>query len=1461
MTDNTIQYIKKKLLVDDEKNILINDSINDGFSGAEVNLIKVISRDPNLSANYIVKITSDEKAESEANIAVDLYKTAENYRDHLVRLVASDKVDDRTVIIYTYANNSVINSCALTKLNSKIAMEKAETVSYDLLNTLNQSANQISIGFNDFIKSLLGGKLEANGRLEDKINKLLKKPDAESIIFNDTAYPNISYYYKHPETLDRLLKRYIVYTGIVHGDFHGLNIIVSDDSYALIDYDSVRKDKPLLFDHAYLELSVYLNKFTENDLKAWNILLDNLVTPSLKDSCNPFDRFFEYSVREGICKGIAHWCKDGISDDIEIQFTMARIAAGINFLCKKSTSDYGKMAKLLLYISFCLKKLFKLLKHDYKPGITSPLNEPETDEVTYDLWDDFLKFNYPMVLVTNDVYPSSDDAILKHLIKRNWALVIDIGDDNKNPVIYDLLNKNIQDQTVKKIDITANESTDSFLGTTNVLSIRKAADTSFNMHWRNYADKLMRIIDLFYAFNQHKPIIFIFDCKEKSREFNNKLFNQLFYKENPPLTRFVYLGADFSTENKDEFEELKAAKKWHFLSYKDADLLDIAKTLREYLVYSTPSNRKVYIPAVNGEVELIEDDLVNYSTTIELVYQGCQDNNSDSPEAGNSFGENFYKGNEATWADIANHYDLDLIDKVTYDSICNKILKCALDGQRIKTFKILHGASTGGTTLSKRILWDLKEQLPCARLKKYTDRTQDIIFELYQKTGKTVLLSVEKGQTVITDEDLNKLCANINFRNGKLIIIQNIRSEEQETNSVLCTLKSPMPYDLAQNFERKFSEFAKNKNDGEKRIELLKKTTYEESQRTPFFYGFYTFQEEYNCLDRLNSTVKDCTDNERELLNALALVTIYSQNICVSDSEIKDILQLEGEWNRYTINEGIKASIKKILIYRNNGYRICHPIIADRVLCLLNHNSSEANLFEATCKYIKTLSRIYGQNGEYADNILKELVIDRPFLDFDKRARFSPLIEKIDKWDNKKALFNLLIQTYPDNPHYYNHMARLLSCGNRNGDISPQFNEAIEYAKKSIVVAKTGKSTHMTTLAWIYGQKVIQALEDNISAKRNKRLSSDLSMIISEIQYNYSLAANQFEEARKESGDFERSSYYYYPQISLECKIISKLINLSDSRDINQLLKSNRDFEKWYIEHFNIAIMLFAKMRSHFDSSEKYVKVAEHLIGEISTDYENQIVKRLNSEYESDDELSIIRRRSMINNLYAKNGFKHTFSDKNTLNTTVKCLLKNIQYRQADKQDSYQMSDVQMWFEFYRRADDFDPGKAQAIIAEYMPAGYIKSYYLFIIGILLRMKCNCIPTGKINALITDSKNSASIHGLNIFRELDAYVDTSKTAYTCPIISLSEIPRDKHGNPANLLTFTGEITEVEQTSGTIWCEALKMNVTFTPNPSRNDVQKFKRDDKGSIVSFNLMFAYSGLRAWNVIKGDNISDRIR
>lgn len=1486
LTDQVRAFIKKKLAIVSDQNI-DEHPLGNGRSGAEVYSIRVRSRRPSVSGCYIVKICStlDERDDNEANKARKLYDYAPKFSKHLVKVVAAERIDEKNVIIYSQANESPLFSVAFSQMDASHMAEHARIVSHDLLSLLNEDP-EINGTMEDFFRCLLTKQIGENGRFTSRLEALLDRPQAECIAINGSVYPNPLSFVKNMAKWSSYIPNIFMLKGAIHGDLHGFNILALNDTYSIIDFDSTNIDSYLFFDHAYFEFSVFYDNSKDNDLKRWDAMLKQLISPSIFQEAEPCEHYLEYMVRNAVCGGIVDWINEAerekLRDDIEIQFLMARIAAGINFFSKKTCSDYGKQLKVLLYISHCLELLSDKIGYTCDKNDISTIKLPVEFIDIEDIWENILKFtNYVSILITDDLYLQSDLSQLQLINGFQWSLVMDIGLETKDPIIYKSILENKKSDTVKRVNLLLGESVETYLRTLNILSIRKPYDISYYMLWLNYRKQIEKCIEKLLSANPQVPLVLVFDCGKDSLPFRDHLINSLCEMTLPAASRFVALRTHFSDSFHRDQKDLENARHWCFVEHIDATLVHIAQSCKCYLNETNCIERQVNLPKVEGIYSVSEEDLISFESSIELVYSGCEyatDNENlhvgfDLSGGGDSLGEAFYKGNEASWSDIAHHRDLQLLENHKYQRVLKR-LRDLMDetSPRVQKVKLIHGAGTGGTTLSKRILWDLKDIFPCARLKKYSSKTVNILLELYKKTGKRILLTVEQGSTVITDDEINILTQKINAENGKLLLLSIARSNEsrnltstnpEENSNVIVRLPDTMPVSIALDFKSVFSAFAVSKRDSLQRIKLLEMITGDnmQTQRSPFFYGFYTFQEEYNLISNLRHTVSECNLEEKTLLSCLALVTTFSQNICVAFSELPVILEkanADNLLNIYFWIEKLPTALSKLTVIRNNGLRICHQVIAERIMTILHSPEENADsnfrnaIYQATIDYINILSRIYDTNNERVDAVLKELIIDRAYIDADtQKTKFSPLVESIPLWTDRKKLFETLVSKFPQNPHYYNHLARLLAYGDNTHTILPQYEEAVEQAKKAIDIAidaEIAVTSHRTTLGCIYGQWIIHDIKSEIRNKKDGRLSYSYKQLIESFSLRYSLARAEF-EASRESAEIH-DSFCYFPQINLECEIIRHLIQFDLDRSLRQLLDQEPEFSLWYNEHLSIAVELASKMDERVENSKSFQNEAHQKLLSISPDSTHNLLIQLNSLLQSNEPVDIRRRRALTYAAFVTNGCNWNKLERNALEIAEQCFRKNI----MEASDSHKSSDIETWFELYRRTRYFQASEAQHILVDYMENGYRKEYLLSLIAfILLEAKSAGSSVSAVTSRINEAQRLARLHGINTVREYDFFVNSDVTG--CPIMSMADVPRNAHGEPTGLKMFTGVVTEVEHTHGKILLDQLNIEVTFIPNPTSvtSDPKRvFTRSDLSQPVALNLMFSYSGLRGWNVVK---------
>ena len=119
------------------------------------------------------------------------------------------------------------------------------------------------------------------GRIHDFLtNDCRLSPDEPSITFEDHWYPNpLAFALGKRELPERLRLRAV--TRHIHGDLHGLNLLVSpgreaEPTYHIIDLADYRSQTFLFYDQAYFEVAYLLTSRAAATPAKWETLLANL---------------------------------------------------------------------------------------------------------------------------------------------------------------------------------------------------------------------------------------------------------------------------------------------------------------------------------------------------------------------------------------------------------------------------------------------------------------------------------------------------------------------------------------------------------------------------------------------------------------------------------------------------------------------------------------------------------------------------------------------------------------------------------------------------------------------------------------------------------------------------------------------------------------------------------------------------------------------------------------------------------------------------------------------------------------------------------------------------------------------------------------------------------------------------------------------------------------------------------
>ena len=360
--------------------ILLSRQLSGGKSGALVFAADIESA--GFTGQAILKLDSAGDSAHQEALEASLHRQAiddapEFAGRHLPKIINALHAGDQFALLSTIAGRGLEYAepwpaCAYDQQLSiigRLSRELLEDWNHDYrLNSGMRMPHQL-------VQAWLGHRMipEQGGRIHSFLADLCKlSPDEPSITFEGHWYPNpLAFACAVRELPERTRMRAV--KGHIHGDMHGLNLLVSpalsqEPNYYIIDLADYQSQQYLLFDHAYFELAYLLTARANASPASFETLLARL---SYFDHVGDrrglqADDLGLIGIVEALRQEVKDWTDRHEADRLsymESQFILARVAAGLNFAHKRVSEDMRRMA--FIYAAFSLKDYLKLNKVDW----------------------------------------------------------------------------------------------------------------------------------------------------------------------------------------------------------------------------------------------------------------------------------------------------------------------------------------------------------------------------------------------------------------------------------------------------------------------------------------------------------------------------------------------------------------------------------------------------------------------------------------------------------------------------------------------------------------------------------------------------------------------------------------------------------------------------------------------------------------------------------------------------------------------------------------------------------------------------------------------------------------------------------------------------------------------------------------------------------------------------------------
>ncbi|MCE7994915.1 MAG: hypothetical protein HEP71_23260 [Roseivirga sp.] len=1318
------------------------------------------------------------------------------------------------------------------------------------------------------LKNWLGYRLEKGGTIETFLKAKGMESDATNYTIDGVILPNPLAFCLEPKLWRAPSLPKVGFVGRLHGDLHEGNVLVRkqhDETWQLsiIDMALYEESKYLFYDTAYLEYSM-LSRFLANHTEStWRKLLQQVTEGGLEkqfgyDMLAPADAGIVKSV-SAIGESIEEFAATSKAlknrvDERVFQVNLARVAVGLNFINKAGLTDKERCFALI-FASVFLQKILdpfsikwntqKQSQGENPPAIITKSNDNWSD--AYERLDRFQNYTNTYVLISDghDIENITDVAF-SALGKVPWHLIIDFDVDSatsgrlENSLSPHLKNNRslhlLMPENERELRSINYENATLWLLANGRVDIPNTICHTFKSWRQKYKEFIREAAQRVLQGHKFEPIklLCVVNNIDQQRLIRTlEVFEEL-YDE---YFEIIVLSSDISV--KDAFEEFE---KVHF---SNCSFSAFCEGLLETYGPEGASDevlvpfRKTKIDANEGgqtrtviqldisKVKWMEEDF-------QIVHSGLLD--QENPDQ--VLQTNFLKGHEITWNDINRNHDIKR--EITNDLKQELLIKLSESSNVTKSF--YHNAGAGGTTVAKRIAWEVKGRFPTVMLKKYSVYTTARLGYLFSQTNLPIFVVIDTS--VVSPSEREILHNSLKQDNTRAVLL-NVQRISKQRSAKSHVLTDSMTYEEAKSFLAEFSTLAPTKE------RILRNLLNSENAhlRSPFFFGLFSYEDKYQ---RLPDYVKlHLVDLKPELKSALiytAMVTRFTQSL-VPEWLFRLLIGIKSPNSREPTLQRLDSKVKKLIKKEKLGIRIVHPKIGEQILKeylepRVGNSNEKWTLFlhDYAVEFIEFLDGLAESTGiDILDQndlleLIQSLFITRDVVqDDDHKSKFSDLVTTINSEETQLELFNKLTELIPNEAHLWNHKARLLTYV-----IKEPYHNSIECLEKAIDL-EPDNHLHYHMMGMVYR---VEIKDQIIVLKQDKRAEGEQSEIneltvFEELQGLYEQADICFNQARDINQDNE---YGYITHIQLTLELIEGMRGLSGVEHFEDFLKKDNKAVKWSTELYSKAHELLEKVKlvQRYEDFSTYTSICEQSLLKLGRNHD-ALISILESALVRHDDKKEFIRRSMSSTLM------HSFG-RSWQNVTEDKLAQVLEWTSSNHRAGLASDyDYQMWVKAYLRHSGFTFSEALIRLEKWkILHESIEAYYFQFILYFLQYHRGDVATPEralANLQVCRERNRMESRGNYSFYWY------SRTPGWCNLKHRSEL-----GKWDKIKEFYQSDEKLKKVSGVIKSINGRQSGSITIGPFEAFfVPKDKflpGSDLNRKVLFYLGFSYDGLRAWNV-----------
>lgn len=1434
-----------------------------GKSGDSVYLCDITIHNPHYCGYAIIKysINRPDYARNEYEAHQLATQELPEFADqHIPKLIRKIDGDNQSAFIMTIAGNGL----GLTEELASLVHDSQTMIMCDvsrlLLNQWHKGTIAEECSAQAVLSTWLDYRIGDQSTLSELLERLLSvSPQAESFYFATKTFSNPYYHAKCDDLPLREIKLRPL-EGYMHGDLHGHNCLYGGLNEGqrrafLIDFEQFKPQMPLFFDHAYLEFSLLLNNHAEMSPHEWIKVIDLLKDIEEREESDSIDLNGEINSRvrqiQAYRKSIKEWAIQHYAnriEDVHTQILLARIAVGLNFANKGSLTDDQVLSNKMKVFAFFyaaenLNYLFKFKKQVLSEPqeiaqltFIKPIEDDSAIETIWSECDYFSRHKAKYVLLAGEKLSSLSVMDSELISSLPWSLVLDF--DARRNGMLDKLEKSLSENRAWKHyfpeQIEKKIETEILIWlSVNGHELDSTSMYSSFIDWRRAVIKRLRVLSEEFA--RHTTVlpvnlVVIADEEEASKvehiiltlddALEDKLKVIVICRDMAEQRAYQKLG-----ENLGGYIKCIQCKPQSFV-----------RSISQY--YSLPTQGdKVLIPMKNSgsdkpsKIEVPKDVYAASSKCVTILHPGLVKEKTNIGQ--------FHKGHQISWAELEQNLAIDM----SIDDEIKKQTVAALKKNSYEKRTIYHLPGAGGSTVLRKVAWRLKDDWPVLVVTKNSVNIHEYVEKISNLTNLPVLIVVDGSILSSTEKD--KLVNELKIRGVNHLLLDSERGIHSPTDRPSSVLKVPCP--LKNEDASIFHTYYKALS-APTRHSALEMLTFDENMREyrqPFFYGFFTFEEEFKSVESfvVNST-KELTEDRKRLLLWVSLVTRYTQESL--PMTFLNVMMGKKSTSRFEVKNEFGPSASPLFLVQSSALRIIHPVIAQQLIATLLGKSEQiaysGRLQDACIELVDSLGSPNLRNEDKTGKILQGLFVSRQSegnQDNGSKAKFSELLIEIQSANKQHKVLKHLCDVFSEEAHYLSHLGRHINYDHgRNSD------EAIPYFKRAIELDPESE-VHYHGLAMVYSFLVFATfkdIKDNPFSQQGLRITT--TDVIERIKDNYESSREYFKKAYELSWKSEHALVSYTKLIQRTVEAIywqSKPVDASHGEyKYCDFFKQNNMASRWCREALEELEWAVAELK-YLQAEDEISHHAEETISKVPKFYDDKVslINGLSSLITSHVYIDHSNTRRLLASTYFKTHEESELSTKK-LNKVVELMESNITGSSGDDRD------LKYWFRAYRMLPNFSYSEAIDKIEtwERLKKSLQASYYLYILHYFNYELGVLASQQKAKDYIEKCKRNIPVSTTS--KKSFEWV-SSDTKGVLPLVNSNDLGKwdGFFEYTSKLGRVIGTILSVENhVKGTIRINGFE--AFFVPK------NEFTTDDVNTEVSFYLGFSFEGLRAWKVEK---------